>query len=141
QAAPTAAVKVDGGTVVGASDGGVDAFKGIPYAAPPVGNLRWRAPQPVVAWKGTKTADAFGDVCMQPQRQAPPGQKMSEDCLTINVLRPAGNTAKLPVMVWIYGGGFTAGASSVPAYDGTHFASGGVVFVSFNYRLGRLGVF
>src|SRR4051812_32862032 len=82
QAAPTAAVKVDGGTVVGTSDAGVDAFKGIPFAAPPVGALRWRAPQPVVAWKGTKTADQFGAMCMQPRRGGGDGA-MSEDCLTI----------------------------------------------------------
>ncbi len=146
QAAPTGPVKVDGGTVVGVSEAGGDAFKGIPFAAPPVGALRWRAPQPVVPWSGTKTADTFGKICMQlPQDRPAEGfiakpENMSEDCLVLNVYRPL-IAKKLPVMVWIYGGGLTQGSSSLAVYDGTTFARGGVVLVSMNYRLGRFGYF
>jgi para-nitrobenzyl esterase len=140
-AAPTAAVKTDSGPVSGVAEAGVESFKGIPFAAPPVGALRWRAPQPAKPWGGVRVADAFGPSCMQSRRQdafAP--RRISEDCLTLNVWRPAG-AKRLPVLVWIYGGGLTSGASSLPIYDGTAFARGGVVLVSINYRLGRLGLF
>ena len=145
-AAPTKTVKLDTGMVTGLRADGMETFKGIPYAKPPVGDLRWRAPQPVEPWSDVLSADAFGKICPQVPRPAGLGPAvsladMSEDCLTINVFKPAGGKKKLPVMVWIHGGGLTAGSSAVPTYDGAAFAEGGVVMVSFNYRLGRLGVF
>jgi para-nitrobenzyl esterase len=141
----TLPVRTDSGLVTGLNQDGVEAFKGIPYAAPPVGALRWRAPQPATPWKGTRAADAFGKICFQPERaESPLGAlaraNMSEDCLTLNVFRPAG-ARRLPVMVWIHGGALVTGASSLPTYDGAAFARGGVVLVSINYRLGRLGIF
>ncbi len=138
-------VRVEGGAVKGAAQDGVLSFKGIPFAAPPVGDLRWKAPQPVVAWTGVRPATAYGHDCMQkpfPSDAAPLGTEPAEDCLVVNVWRPAQNTgAKLPVMVWIYGGGFVNGGSSPAVYDGSQFAKRGVVLVSFNYRLGRFGFF
>ena len=138
-------VQVTGGTVEGAVADGVSAFKGIPYAAPPVGDLRWRPPQPVVPWTGVKSATAYGHDCSQvpfPGREAPIQTEPSEDCLVINVWRPAQRpSAALPVMVWIHGGGFVNGGSSPATYDGSSFAKQGLVLVSFNYRLGRFGFF
>ncbi len=134
---------VTGGTVAGAVVGGLSEFKGIPFAAPPVGTLRWKAPQPVKSWTGVRQAAAFAPACMQEpmmaSRQAP-GVSLSEDCLYLNVWTPA-KTARerLPVIAWIYGGGFTGGMTSAPLYDGTHFARKGVVFVSIAYRVGALG--
>lgn len=121
----------------------VRVFKGIPYAAPPVGELRWKEPQPPVSWTGIRQAVEFGPRCMQAHiwddivfRDS--GQ--SEDCLTVNVWTPATTeNAKLPVMVWIHGGGFLAGGSSEPRQDGDNLASKGVVVVSLNYRLGIFG--
>lgn len=137
--------KVTGGRVRGVLEGPVLSFKGIPFAQPPVGNLRWRAPQPVAPWKGVRDADRPGHDCMQlpfPSDAAPLGTEPSEDCLVMNVWRPATlATAKRPVIVWIYGGGFVNGGSSPAVYDGSEFARQGVVFVSFNYRLGRFGFF
>lgn len=126
-------------------DGKVRIFEGIPYAAPPVGNLRWKAPQPVPVWKGVRQAANFGARCMQGNifgdmnfRDDGP----SEDCLYLNVWTPAKDAnARLPVMVWIYGGGFAAGSSSEPRQDGTMLAKKGVVVVSMNYRLGLFGFF
>jgi para-nitrobenzyl esterase len=138
-------VAIDAGKVTGTRHDGVAEFKGIPFAAPPVGPLRWRAPQPAAAWHGVKAADHFGAMCYQAKPPAQPhaqATEMSEDCLTLNVFTPDRRGARrLPVMVWIYGGAMIAGASSLPAYDGQAFARGGVVFVSFNYRVGRLGIF
>jgi para-nitrobenzyl esterase len=138
-------VKVEGGRIGGAAADGVVSYKGIPFAAPPVGPLRWRAPQPVPSWKGVKPAIAYGHDCMQkpfPGDAAPLGTPPAEDCLVLNVWRPATmGQAKLPVMVWIYGGGFVNGGSSPEVYSGEAFARQGVVFVSFNYRLGRFGFF
>ncbi len=138
-------VKVEGGAVKGAVADGVLSFKGIPFAAPPVGDLRWRPPQPVVPWTGVKEATAYGHDCAQkpfPSDAAPLGTEPSEDCLVVNVWRPAEKTsAALPVMVWIYGGGFVNGGSSPAVYDGSQFAKQGVVLVSFNYRVGRFGFF
>jgi para-nitrobenzyl esterase len=130
------------GEVGGVTAGKVESFKGIPFAAPPIGEARWRPPGPGPSWTGVKAADAFGPICMQ-GRRGPAAPPMSEDCLTLNVWRPAGAKAgdKLPVMVWIYGGAFVQGAASTPFYDGTHFAEQGVVLVSFNYRVGRFGFF
>jgi len=134
---------VTGGQVEGVVSDGIAAFKGIPFAAPPVGALRWKAPQPVIAWSGTRKAEAYGPSCMQDPSfakifGAPPA--ISEDCLYLNVWTPAQNAAaRLPVMVWIYGGGFVGGMTSIPAYDGTHLAQQGVVLVSVAYRLGVFG--
>lgn len=146
EATPTKPIKIDGGLVTGVRADGVESFKGIPYAKPPVGELRWRAPQPIEPWTGVRAAESFGKICPQMPRPGGLGptvtlDDMSEDCLTINVFRPAGAKKTLPVMVWIHGGGLTAGSSAVPTYDGAAFSKGGVVMVSFNYRLGRLGVF
>ena len=136
-------VSVAEGTLAGTSAGGIEVFKGIPYAAAPVGQLRWRPPQPAQGWIGVRAAAAFGAACLQPTGAAniagDPGP-VSEDCLTLNVWTPKG-AHHLPVMVWIYGGGHRFGSSSAPYYDGTVFARDGVVFVSFNYRLAGLGFF
>ncbi len=137
--------KIDTGRLKGVAKEGVVSFKGIPYAAPPVGEFRWRAPQPVKAWSGVRAASEFGGDCMQkpfPGDAAPLGVTPAEDCLYANVWIPAKAPAKkLPVMVWIYGGGFVNGGSSPAVYDGSQFARRGVVFVSFNYRVGRFGFF
>jgi para-nitrobenzyl esterase len=136
---------VEAGKLRGVSKEGIVAFKGVPYAAPPIGNLRWRAPRPVERWKGVRSAEKYGHDCMQlpfPSDAAPLGTTPAEDCLVLNVWTPAGKSkSKLPVMVWIYGGGYVNGGSSPAVYDGTQFAKQGVVFVSFNYRLGRFGFF
>src|SRR5580698_3299311 len=142
-----AQVRTEAGSVEGSTstDGQVQIFKGIPYAAPPVGALRWKEPQPVPTWSGVRKATEFGARCMQGNvfgdmvfRDAAP----SEDCLYLNVWTPqASPDAKLPVMVWIYGGGFQAGATSEPRQDGEHLAHKGVVVVSMNYRLGIFGFF
>jgi para-nitrobenzyl esterase len=135
-------VKVAQGTLHGATAGPVASFKNIPFAAPPVGDLRWRPPQAPAAWTGVRDATAYGPMCMQ-MRQVTPDVKQSEDCLTLNVWTPAGFKpgGKLPVMVFIHGGSFTGGSGSNAIYDGTHFAERGVVLVTVNYRLGRLGFF
>ncbi len=140
-------VVTDRGSVQGAlsGDGQVRAFLGIPYAAPPVGPLRWKPPQPAPAWSGVRSATRFGPRCMQTQlfpdmvfRDSGP----SEDCLTLNVWTPVAKSAgPLPVMVWIHGGGFVTGGSSEPRQDGEHLARKGVVVVSMNYRLGIFGFF
>jgi para-nitrobenzyl esterase len=142
-------VTVDGGRISGTSVDGVRVFKGIPFAAPPVGELRWKAPQPVAAWSGVKAADTFGPQCMQtpypagsPYAMAPAA--MSEDCLYLNVwtaapANAAPNSAKRPVMVWIHGGAWTRGSASIAAYDGAALAKKGVVVVTTNYRLGVFG--
>jgi para-nitrobenzyl esterase len=134
---------VQGGTVVGVVDAGIRVFKGIPYAAPPVGKLRYALPQHVVSWSGERAADDFGSSCMQssPPRNLPPGSRaaqVSEDCLTLNVWAPQ-TAQKAPVMVWIHGGGNQNGSSAVKYYDGGAFARDGIVFVSLNYRLGAEG--
>ncbi len=140
---------VDGGRVRGAAADGVVSFKGIPFAAPPVGPLRWRPPQPAARWTGVRAATAYGHDCMQepfPSDAAPLGTPPAEDCLYLNVWRPAGGAAartaaKLPVLVWIYGGGFVNGGASPPTYAGAEPAKDGIVVVSFNYRVGRFGFF
>jgi para-nitrobenzyl esterase len=140
-------VKIASGTLQGTTVAGtnVRAFLGIPFAAPPVGKLRWLAPQPVKPWKGVRQANAFGPRCMQRRifsdmvfRDKGP----SEDCLYLNVWTPATSASeKLPVMFWIYGGGFQAGATSEPRQEGMNLAKKGVVVVSCNYRLGIFGFF
>jgi len=138
-------VKIDTGKLSGVTTDGVTAYKGIPYAAPPVGDLRWRAPQPVAHWSGIRSAANYGHDCKQlpfPSDAAPLGTASDEDCLVINVWLPEHPASKhLPVMVWIYGGGFVNGGSSPSVYDGSVFAKNGIAFVSFNYRLGRFGFF
>jgi len=136
-------VKTRSGTVEGKDDGKIHAFLGIPYAAPPVGDQRWRQPVPAAKWSGVRKATDFGAHCMQGKVfddmvfHDPGG---SEDCLTLNVWVPARrSTDKLPVMVWIYGGGFVAGTTSEKRQDGSHLAQQGVVVVSMNYRLGVFG--
>ncbi len=124
--------------------GGLAIFKGIPFAQPPVGRLRWRPPQPVRAWSGIRPATRFGPDCMQlpfPGDAAPLRTTPSEDCLYVNVWAPRHAPRPLPVLVWIYGGGFVNGGTSPAVYSGAGFARDGVVFVSFNYRLGRFGFF
>jgi para-nitrobenzyl esterase len=144
-AAASTTVTVDTGELRGEAQGEVASFKGIPFAQPPVGDLRWRPPQPVAKWQGVRDATSYGADCMQlpfPSDAAPLGMKPAENCLYLNVWRPAHAAGKkLPVLVWIYGGGFVNGGSSPAVYDGSPFARDGVIFVSFNYRLGRFGFF
>jgi para-nitrobenzyl esterase len=145
-AAPRAGpvVATDNGKVQGRTEAGVAAWLGIPFAAPPVGALRWRAPQPAAAWTDVRQADAYGNDCMQlpfPSDAAPLGTPPAEDCLYLNVWKPTRAHGKLPVIVWIYGGGFVNGGSSPPTYSGAPLAKQGALVVSFNYRLGRFGFF
>jgi len=137
-------VSVATGKLKGVHADGIDSFKGIPFAAPPVGPLRWRAPQPAAKWSGVRDASTYGHDCMQlpfPSDAAPLGTPPAEDCLYLNVWRPAAAKGELPVMVWIYGGGFVNGGSSPPTYSGAKLARQGIMVVSFNYRLGRFGTF
>jgi para-nitrobenzyl esterase len=138
-------VKTQYGWVAGTLEPGVVAFKGIPYAEPPRGVLRWAAPQPPKPWQGVRSAADYGPDCMQrptPGDAAPLRTRPSEDCLYVNVWRPARVSANpLPVMVWLYGGWYVDGGTSPAVYDGSEFARRGVVLVSFNYRLGNLGFF
>jgi para-nitrobenzyl esterase len=143
-------VKVTGGLVLGAPGKlpGVVAYKGIPYAAPPVGGRRWQAPAPVVPWKGVRKANAFGASCIQTvvQERKPwtyefmTHGEISEDCLTLNVWTAAASPKeRRPVFVYIYGGGFSEGSGAVPVYDGEGLATKGLIFVTMNYRVGVLG--
>ncbi len=141
-------IRIESGLVSGAAgnDASVHVFKGIPFAAPPVGPLRWKAPQPPAKWDMVRAAVAFGPRCMQGggggRAGAPPPPPTSEDCLYINVWTAAKSpAAKLPVMVWSYGGAFAQGAGSLPGYDGEAMAKKGVVFVTYNYRVGPFGFF
>jgi para-nitrobenzyl esterase len=134
----------ENGKLRGAVEDGVASWKAIPFAAPPVGKLRWRAPQPAANWSGVRDATSYSNDCMQKPfggDAAPLGTTPAEDCLYANVWKPAKATGKLPVIVWIYGGGFVNGGASPPTYSGAHMAQQGVMFVSFNYRLGRFGTF
>jgi para-nitrobenzyl esterase len=146
-------VKVEGGFISGGTNaaGDVHFFKGIPFAAPPLGALRWKAPQPVKAWDGTRSCVAFGPSPMQ-AKPAPfsmwseefliPKEPISEDCLFLNVWTGAKSPGeKRPVLVWIYGGGFVSGGSAAPIYDGEAMAKKGIIFVSINYRVGIFGFF
>lgn len=147
-AAIDAPVRLDSGLVSGVAgtDSAVRVFRGIPYAAPPVGNLRWREPQPAPDWDGVRKADQFSAICEQPAfRGAGPSAKppnMSEDCLFLNVWTAAVSAGdRRPVMVWIHPGGYQTGSGSTPGYDGEGLAKKGVVLVTINYRLGVFGFF
>ena len=138
-------VTIDGGALRGAEAEGVASFKGIPYAAAPIGPLRWHAPEPPAPWQGEREATALGNDCFQvrlPGDVANTDQLQSENCLFLNVWTPKPQAgAKLPVMVWIHGGGFTNGSGGAAILDGSRLAARGVVVVTFNYRLGRFGFF
>ena len=137
-------VNTASGPVTGVLLEEVAAFKGIPYATPPLGDLRWAGPQAVTPWTEPLAADDFCSDCMQVTGPEDLQTALSEDCLGINVWRPYGEVmidALLPVLVWIHGGGYVGGGSSIPWFDGSAFARQGMVFVSFNYRLGRFGFF
>jgi para-nitrobenzyl esterase len=149
-------VMLDSGQLGGssASSAGVRAFKGIPFAAPPIGALRWQPPQPVAKWDGVRDAGKFGNVCIQPAGPTtgpqarlniavlPDSPPLAEDCLYLNVWTGAASaTERRPVMVWFFGGAFTEGGGSVPLYDGDALARKGAVVVTMNYRLGPYGFF
>ncbi|QYF86949.1 carboxylesterase/lipase family protein [Brevundimonas sp. PAMC22021] len=136
-------VTAPAGAVRGVVEGEIASFKGIPYAAPPVGEMRWRPPAPARAWNGERDATRYGAACVQPTPGAPSIYsadlgRTSEDCLTLNVWTPSA-TGKAPVMVWIHGGALVTGSSKETLYDGARLAREGVVVVSINYRLGVLG--
>jgi para-nitrobenzyl esterase len=143
-------VRIEGGLVSGVKSeaSNVVAFKGIPFAAPPINELRWKAPQPIHPWEGVKKCDAFGPSPMQ-GKPVPfmvytpefliPEKPISEDCLYLNVWTKAAKGEKRPVFVWIYGGGFSSGGTAVPIYDGEALAKKGIIFVSVNYRVGVFG--
>ncbi|VEB98143.1 Para-nitrobenzyl esterase [Cedecea lapagei] len=140
-------VNVEQGHLSGVLQGSILVYRGIPFAAPPTGNLRWRAPQPPESWQGVRAAETFAPACWQSLEYCKavgggdPGQ-FSEDCLYLNIWTPARRDNKpLPVMVWLHGGGYTIGAGSLPPYDGAALAARGVVLVTINYRLGHLGFF
>jgi para-nitrobenzyl esterase len=137
-----ATVITDAGAVRGAREAGLTVYKGVAFAAAPVGDLRWREPQPVRPWKGVRAADVFAPACMQSgvsmPGETPPA--VSEDCLYLNIWTPAKTSrARLPVMVWIYGGGFSNGSASMPLYWGDQLARRGVVVVTVAYRVGPFG--
>ena len=144
------AVTTTRGTLAGTEEGGLHIFRGIPYAAPPVGELRWRAPQPAEAWPGVRDASSFGPAAWQAPRRTDDDSpfvgmfgaqalEMSEDCLTLTVWTPGLDGAR-PVMVWIHGGAFRTGTGSSAMYDSSQLAArGDVVVVTINYRLGALG--
>ena len=140
----SARVRIDSGDLVGTLEEGVAVFRGIPYALPPVGELRWRPPQPVGPWQSARDSSRFGHACPQKRGAYPEwvdahideiGQ--SEDCLTLNIWTPLDRNAKpLPVMVYIHGGNMQFGAGSIPVYDGSILARQGVVLITINYRVG-----
>ncbi len=145
-------VTTESGVISGVHEGGLNVYKGIPFAAPPVGDLRWRPPARVATWTGTRKAEAFAPACMQSgvsmPGETPPA--VSEDCLYLNIWSPTdaiaksdtnvkANTARLPVFIWIYGGGYTNGSASMPLYWGDQLAQKGVIVVTIAYRLGPLG--
>ena len=149
-----APVRTQQGQIQGAAGkvAGVTVFKNIPFAAPPVGELRWAQPQPPQAWQGVRDGTKYGDVCMQnpaPTRFPPNGATdtenftgMSEDCLNLNIWTPAKQAGEnLPVMVWLYGGAYNEGGGNAPFSEGDNLAAKGVVMVTFNYRVGAFGFF
>ena len=139
---PTA--KIDAGSLQGATEYNMNVFKGIPYAAPPVGDLRWRPPQPAVSWSGTRDASKFGDSCPQPNLKNENkglGLPGNEDCLKLNVFAPQNPGKDLPVMVWIHGGALQLDGAKDPLYTPINLVKNGVIVVTFDYRLGSLGFF
>src|ERR1022692_3407685 len=149
-AAPAAPVRIDTGSVEGvpAADPSVTVYRGIPFAAPPVGDLRWRPPEAAAAWQGVRKANQFSAACIQdPVRSLGPWTEeymhqgdYSEDCLYLNVWTGSQDaTVKRPVLVWIYGGAFTGGSTAVALYDGEALARKGLVVVTMNFRVGVLG--
>ncbi len=140
-------VRIENGLIQGAQDGEITVYKSIPFAAPPVGALRWQAPQPPLPWKGVHQADKFGPVCMKRGVSVPgsAAEPVSEDCLTLSVWTPAAlrqgksRDESLPVMVWIPGGGFTQESASIPLYRDAPARRGKVIVVTLNYRVGLLG--
>jgi para-nitrobenzyl esterase len=136
-AATPTPVRIQSGWVQGTTRPGLTVYRGIPFAAPPTGALRWRGPRPAASWGGVRRADHFAPACMQ---QGLPPQSVSEDCLYLNVWTPARSArAALPVMVWIYGGGYMTGSTSTPVFNADHLARHGVVVVSIAYRGGPMG--
>ncbi len=143
-AAANTTAKVEQGQLQGTKEESLTVYRGIPFAAPPVGELRWRAPRPAARWEGVRRADKFAPECVQGGFGAGSGggqaPAMSEDCLYLNVWTPAKSASeRIPVLVWIYGGGFNGGATSIPTYSGEVLARKGVVLVSIAYRVGSLG--
>lgn len=139
---PGKVVETTAGPVRGLTHDGVQSWLGLPYAAPPVGDLRWRPPQPVESWSDVRDARDYGPVCLQgppPAELVPELHNSSEDCLNLNVHRPVDADEPLPVMVWIHGGGFVYGAGNQAMYNGSTLVRRGVVLVTLNYRLGRIG--
>ncbi len=144
QASASPIVATDTGRVQGDVEDGIASWKGIPFAAPPTGALRWRMPQKPKPWPGVRKTTAYANDCMQRPfggDAAPLGTAPAEDCLYLNVWKPTGVKHGLPVIFWIYGGGFANGGASPPTYSGANLARQGVMFVSINYRVGRFGVF
>jgi para-nitrobenzyl esterase len=134
-------VMTDAGALDGTVDKGLLIYKGVPFAAPPVGEHRWREPQPVQPWKGIRIANQFAPACMQntvsmPGETPPP---VSEDCLYLNIWAPKRRVRPLPVLVWIYGGGYNSGSASMPLYWGDRLSRRGVIVVTVAYRVGPLG--
>ncbi|MET0654834.1 MAG: carboxylesterase/lipase family protein [Pseudoxanthomonas sp.] len=139
-------VAVGSGTLEGRREKGLETFRGIPFAAPPVGPLRWREPQPAIAWNGVRKADTYAASCMQksgiPVSAGGTDGRLSEDCLYLNIWTPAsGDAGRRPVMVWIHGGALVYGSGNVALYDGGALARRGAVVVTLNYRMGALGFF
>ncbi len=139
---PITEISTKSGAISGVSENGLSVYKGVPFAAPPVGGLRWRPPAPVAAWTGTRKADTFAPACMQTgvsmPGETPPA--VSEDCLYLNIWTPAKKVQlQLPVIVWIYGGGYINGSASMPLYWGDRLAHKSVIVVTIAYRLGPLG--
>ncbi|HET9624101.1 MAG TPA: carboxylesterase family protein [Kofleriaceae bacterium] len=141
-------VQTDKGQIEGVREGNVTVFRGVPFAAPPTGGNRWRAPQPATAWPGVRKADKFGPACVQPvfdsMEGSEPVAEMNEDCLYLNVWTPdtaGGPIGAHPVMVWVHGGAFKLGEGRSLMYSGGPLAHKGAVVVTFNYRLGYLGFF
>jgi para-nitrobenzyl esterase len=132
----------ESGAISGVSESGLNVYKGVPFAAPPIGDLRWRPPAAVTPWTGIRKADAFAPACMQ-DSVSMPGEtppKVSEDCLYLNIWTPAkSGQERLPVIVWIYGGGFISGSAAMPLYWGDKLAHKGVIVVTIAYRVGPLG--
>jgi para-nitrobenzyl esterase len=137
-AQPVAPVTLSSGPITGTDLGTVQSWLGIPYAAPPVGALRWKPPQPPPSWEGVRAMDHYGAVCMQSRPAA--GTTTSEDCLTLNVWAPK-SVQEAAVMLWIHGGAFIEGSGALPIYAGTEMARQGVIVVTINYRLGGFGFF